>query len=257
MTIDFLALQNLGNDLAKSAGQLAAQMQQEAVSNPETKSSATDPVTAGDKAAEETIVNGITDKRPDDGFKGEEGSTKSGTSGVVWHIDPIDGTTNYLYGLPFSVSIAASYNNQIVAGSVFAPTANKLFSAALGCGATCNGEPIYCRSPEALETALIAIGFSYQPAERQRQAQVLTGVLPMIRDIRRIGSAALDLCAVACGQVDGYYEEGLNLWDFAAGALIAKEAGAVVSDFKGEDPSEESLLAASPSIHGELLHLLQ
>ncbi len=225
----------------------------------DTKSSSVDLVTDMDRAAEVLIVGRLLDARPDDGVLGEEGAGVVGSSGVRWVIDPIDGTTNYVYGHPgFCVSVAAELDGTPAVGVVVDPMHRQTFVAAAGRGATRNGQPIRAGlgAGTTLATALVATGFSYDAARRSRQARVLTTVLPAIRDIRRMGSAAADLCSVACSRVDAYYEIGLNPWDFAAGHLIAVEAGAIVTDLDGGPPSGAFCLAAPPALHGPLRDLL-
>ncbi|MEY2423831.1 MAG: monophosphatase [Acidimicrobiaceae bacterium] len=222
-----------------------------------TKSSPTDMVTEMDRASEAMIVAGIRAARPDDGIVGEEGADHDGTSGVRWLVDPIDGTTNYLYGFPgFAISIAAEHHGEIVAGVVHDPLHRDVFRAAKGRGATRNGEPIRASTKVQLATALVGTGFSYEPARRLRQAHVLVQVLPHVRDIRRMGAASVDLCSVACGRLDAYYERGLGPWDLAAGALIAEEAGATVGDLTGGPPSGEFTMAASSGLFEPLRALL-
>jgi len=222
-----------------------------------TKSSPTDMVTEMDRAAEAMIVAGVRRARADDGIVGEEGADHEGTSGVRWIIDPIDGTTNYLYGFPgFAVSIAAEYHGDVVIGVVHDPTHRDVFQAARGSGATRNGARIRASTKDDLQTALVGTGFSYEPERRRRQANVLVQVLPHVRDIRRMGSAAVDLCSVACGRLDAFYERGLGPWDLAAGALIAQEAGARVGDLAGGPASGEFVLAASNGLFEPLRALL-
>jgi fructose-1,6-bisphosphatase/inositol monophosphatase family enzyme len=196
-----------------------------------TKSSTTDVVTEIDTWAEDEIVKMITDLCPDDGFLGEEGTSTPGTSGVTWVIDPVDGTTNLLYDIPgYSVSIGVQVDGATVAGAVFDPVRAELFTAAVDEGATRNGKSIRVSGAVDLSTALIGTGFSYRAETRRDQALNLEKVVPEVRDIRRLGGAALDLCAVACGRLDATYERGLSPWDSAAGALIAHESGAVVDE---------------------------
>jgi myo-inositol-1(or 4)-monophosphatase len=172
-------------------------------------------------------------------------------------IDPIDGTTNYLYGFPgFAVSIAAELHGAVVAGVVHDPLHRDVFQAAKDSGATRNGEPIHVSTKHDLSTALIGTGFSYEPLRRLRQANVLVQVLPHVRDIRRLGAASVDLCSVACGRLDAYYERGLGPWDLAAGVLIAREAGATVGDLAGGPPSGEFTLAAPSDVFEPLRALL-
>lgn len=251
-------LLKLATDLAVSAGTTVTEMRVEAVSSPTTKSSPTDPVTAADTRAEEIVTEGILAVRPHDSIVGEEGANHHGQSGVTWYIDPIDGTTNYLYGIPaYGVSIAAAVDGTMTAGVVFNPAADELFAATLGAGATLNGQTITATGQDSLASALVATGFSYLAERRRKQAAVIASLLPEVRDIRRIGSAALDLCAVACGRVDAYFEAGLNIWDFAAGWLIAAEAGAVCDDLHGGVPTEQFMFASGAGVHAPLAHLLQ
>jgi myo-inositol-1(or 4)-monophosphatase len=210
-----------------------------------------------DRAAERLIVGQLLHERPDDGIEGEEGHRRRGSSGVTWVIDPIDGTTNYVYGFPgFAVSIAARIGDQAAAGVVVDPLHGDVFSAVRGAGATRNGEPIVASEAKELPAALVATGFSYEPPRRARQAKVLTRVLPAVRDIRRMGAASVDLCWVACGRVDAYYEKGLKPWDHAAGALVAVEAGATVGDLAGGPPSGDFVLASAPALFMPLRALL-
>lgn len=246
-------LARLAATLARRAGQAVVEQREAAVATATTKSSPTDPVTEGDRAAEAIVVDGIAAARPDDAIIGEEGTERTGTSGLAWHIDPIDGTTNYLYGIPaYSVSVAVGAGDVMLCGTVYNPVTDELFEATTGAGATLNGRPIAPTTGRGLPEALVATGFGYRADRRRGQARVVAELLPDIRDIRRFGSAALDLCSVACGRVDAYYEVGLNLWDFAAGALIAREAGARCTDLAGGPPSTDFLLAAGPGVHGLL-----
>jgi myo-inositol-1(or 4)-monophosphatase len=222
-----------------------------------TKSTATDLVTIHDRAAEATIVTGLAAARPDDGIVGEEGTARPGTSGISWLVDPIDGTTNYVYGLHhWATSIAAADAEGVLAGAVYAPVLGELFAAGRGRGATLGGRPIRCSDRDDLALALVATGFGYLPSARVEQAGLLTGVLGEVRDIRRLGSAAIDLCHVACGRVDAYYETGLSPWDAAAGELIAREAGCRSGDFAGGPPDPAELLVATPAIFDDLVQLL-
>lgn len=222
-----------------------------------TKTSLTDVVTEYDHRAEDLIASRLAAARPGDGLLGEEGSSRPSTSGVRWVVDPLDGTVNYLYGHPgFAVSLAAEARGRTLVGVVLDPLGGDTFTAAAGRGAARNGEPIRARPAPALGEALVATGFSYRPERRARQAAVLAEVLPRVRDIRRMGSAALDLCSVACGRVDAFYEELLNPWDHAAGALVAREAGALVSDGRGGPPSATLCVAAAAGLHAPLVELL-
>ncbi|MET9833438.1 inositol monophosphatase family protein [Streptomyces sp. NPDC006385] len=212
------------------------------------KSSATDPVTDADLASESAVVGLLTSERPDDGLLGEEGAERSSDSGLRWVIDPLDGTVNYLYGIPHSaVSIACQRSDgdgwRTVAAAVYDVAREEMYTAALGEGARLNERPISVNDPVALPSALVATGFAYRAGSRARQAAVLPTLLPAVRDIRSSGSAALDLCWVAVGRYDAYYEDRLALWDWAAGALIVSEAGGTVSSL------DEGVVAAGPVLH--------
>lgn len=225
------------------------------------KSSRTDLVTAIDRESETRIVAAIAGERPHDAFMGEEGTDRPGTSGIRWIIDPIDGTANFVLGHPgFAVSIAAELEGTVIAGAVMDPAHDQLFAAGAGRGATCNGRPIGTRPTIDLELSVLATGFSFDPARRRLQAESLATILPEIADIRRMGSAATDLCSVGLGRVDGYWELGLNPWDHAAGALVAREAGAVVQVVPpGSDAARQPSLvvAAAPGIADALHDLLR
>ena len=253
------ALLDLATRAAKRAGDHALKMAGEALSI-ETKSSANDFVTQVDEECERLIVDSLLAERPHDGLAGEEGAATDGTTGVMWHIDPIDGTTNYVYGQPgWAVSIAAAVGGpegHMVVGVVFDPRHEELFTAVHGAGAWCNGVAIAPRSGDRLASAVIATGFSYDADIRRHQAAVLADVLPAVGNIRRCGSAAVDLCWVGLGRVDAYYESGLNLWDRAAGGLIAAEAGALVHDLHHREPTRRFTFAASPAIHDQLRDVL-
>ncbi|MCQ4083012.1 inositol monophosphatase [Streptomyces sp. RB6PN25] len=222
-----------------------------------TKSSPIDVVTEMDIAAEKLITGFISERRPDDGLLGEEGASVEGTTGVRWVIDPLDGTVNYLYGLPsWAVSIAAEKDGETIVGVVEAPMRGETYQAVRGGGAYVGGRRVSCRPAPAFEQALIGTGFGYLTERRVAQARVVGELLPRVRDIRRGGSAAIDLCDVGCGRLDGYYERGLNPWDFAAGALFAREAGALTGGRPGEKPSPELAVAAPAGLFEPLQALL-
>lgn len=222
-----------------------------------TKSTATDLVTDLDRWAEAHITERLLEARPDDAVLGEEGADHAGTSGVTWSVDPIDGTVNFVHGIPgFCVSIAAQVDGRSIAAVVVSPLHRDTFTATLGGGAFRNDRPIACAVDPSLERAVIGTGFGYDAARRARQAAVLTQVLPRIADIRRGGSAAIDLCWVACGRLDAYWEVGLNPWDHAAGGLVVTEAGARCGGLDGEPASERFTLAAPPSLWDPLRDLL-
>jgi myo-inositol-1(or 4)-monophosphatase len=226
-----------------------------------TKSSPTDVVTAMDRAAETLIRTRILAKRPGDAILGEEGG-ESGRGRIRWIVDPLDGTVNYLYGLPdWSVSVAVEVSGMILAGVVVVPQRGEEFCAMLGAGAwlwSGSGPPaaLRCNAAVPLGEALIATGFGYEAARRKVQGEVMAAVLPRVRDIRRGGSAAVDLCSLASGRVDGYFERGVNYWDIAAGGLIAGEAGATVAGLAGRAASPSMTVAAGPGLFDALAGLL-
>jgi myo-inositol-1(or 4)-monophosphatase len=219
----------------------------------ETKSSATDMVSNVDLASEAAVAEVLARRRPDDAVLGEEGTTAPGTTGVRWVVDPLDGTTNYLFGLPqYAVSVAAELDGETAVGVVMDPSRDEIWAAARGWGARRNGTPVRVASGRStLSTALVATGFGYQSDRRGWQAQVLTRVLPAVRDVRRFGAAALDLCWVGGGRFDAYYEWGLNPWDLAAGELICREAGGRAGPLEGR-----VIVAATPELYGPLCDLL-
>ncbi len=221
------------------------------------KSTVTDLVTDVDRWAEARITERLLAARPDDAVLGEEGASITGTSGVTWSVDPIDGTVNFVHAIPgFCVSIAAQVEGRSIAGVVVSPLHGDLFTATLGGGARRNDRPIRCADPPSLTRSVLGTGFGYDPERRRRQAEVLARVIAHIADIRRGGAAALDLCWVGCGRLDGYWEVGLNPWDHAAGGLVATEAGARGAAFDGGPPSAASILAAPPSVWDDLVELL-
>lgn len=222
-----------------------------------TKSSATDIVTEMDRAAEALLVERILARRPDDGVLGEEGGARAGSSGVTWVLDPIDGTVNYLYGIPaYAVSVAVQVGEDVVAGAVVNPVSGETWTAVRGGGAFLDGSRIRVNAPVELAMALVGTGFGYEPARRARQADVLRALLPRVRDVRRAGAASLDLCALACGRLDAYYEQGLKPWDLAAGGLVAREAGAVVAGLPGKDAGEALVVAGPPGLYEPLAAVL-
>jgi myo-inositol-1(or 4)-monophosphatase len=221
----------------------------------DSKSSSTDMVSDADREAERAIVDLLRAERPDDGLLGEEGAHEDAASGRRWVVDPLDGTTNFLYGFPvFGVSVALEDAEGGLAGVVIDPVRDELFAAERGRGATLNGAPIRVREGAALGAALVATGFGYDAERRARQAELLRQVLPAVRDIRRAGAAALDLAWLAAGRIDGYWERGVHRWDWAAGRLLVTEAGGVVCDLPGEP---HGLVAASPELLPELQALVE
>jgi myo-inositol-1(or 4)-monophosphatase len=223
----------------------------------QSKSTPTDAVTVMDRAAERVILDGLARERPDDAVVTEESADRPGSSTITWYVDPLDGTVNYLYGLgQYAVSIGAEIDGRPVAGVVVDVDRGIEYSATVGGGAWANGRPLSASTQTDPALSLVATGFSYEAGRRGAQAATLTLVLPLVRDIRRFGSAALDLCAVAAGTVDGYYEAGMHPWDWAAGALIAREAGARVDGLEGRGPGAHTTLAANPMLFEALHDLL-
>jgi len=231
-----------------------------------TKTSPTDVVTEMDQAAERLIRARIGAERPGDSILGEEGGQTGAGAAVRWIVDPLDGTVNYLYGLPdWAVSIAAEVGGRIVAGAVCVPRRGTLFGAVLGGGSwqssVTNLTPagrraLACNRDVPLSRALVATGFGYEPGRRRVQGEVLSAILPRVRDIRRNGACAADLCSLAAGNVDAYYERGVQYWDIAAGSLIASEAGAIVAGLDGTPAGPAMTLAAGPALFAELHDLL-
>jgi len=257
---DPTALLALAIDLARRSGALALSMHAGlgAHGDQEVKATPTDVVTAADRASEQLLVDGIRSARPGDGILGEEGASDDGTTGVRWVVDPIDGTVNYLYGLPqWAVSIGVEVDGRTVAGAVLNPAADELFTATLGGGAFLNGAPLRCTGAAELAQALVATGFGYDARRRTAQARVVQEVLPRVRDLRRLGAGALDLCAVGAGRVDAYYEQGLSPWDMSAGLLVATEAGAVVGGLSGRAPSHDLVIASAPGVFDALHDVLR
>ena len=224
------ALLDLARTVALEAGALVAERRRGHVEVAATKHNAIDVVTDADRASERLIHDRILAERPGDGFLGEEGASVASTTGVTWVVDPIDGTVNFLYGLPqYAVSIAAAVDGEPVVGVVLDVAKGELFTATKGGGAFLEGEHerrLAVRPVPPLAESLVLTGFNYDRDVRAGQARAMAVLLPEVRDIRRLGSAALDLCAVASGRADAYVEEGLHPWDGAAGGLIATEAGA-------------------------------
>jgi len=256
MTASTDELLALARETALQAGALAKLRRSEGVEVAESKSAPEDIVTHADRETEALIRSILAEARPNDGFYGEESEATSGTSGLTWVVDPIDGTVNFLYGIPaWAVSIAVvegdpdpeSWNT--LAGAVFNPPADELFTAAAGQGAYLGDLRLQVNTGLALPLALVGTGFGYSSARRLRQAAVVNGLIDQVRDIRRIGSAALDLSYIAAGRLDLFYERGLNPWDHAAGALVAREAGARVGAFGTDKEGSSLLIAGAPDLY--------
>ena len=258
-----LELRTLAVSVAREAGDLLADRAGQ-VEVAATKSSPTDVVTEMDRRSEELIRSRILAARPSDAILGEEGGLvgNADSAPALWVIDPLDGTVNYLYGLPdWAVSIAAEVGGEIVTGAVYVPLRGELFSAHLGDGAVlesaATGRSGLRATPGVpLERALIGTGFGYLAGRRKVQGEVVAAMLPRVRDIRRVGVASVDLCAVAAGRLDGFYERGLNYWDWAAGALVAAEAGATVGGLNGNPVSQSMAVVAGPGLFAPLAEAL-
>lgn len=240
--------------VAREAAALVAASRRAGPADVTTKSTETDVVTAGDRASERLIRERLAGLWPGVPVIGEEEGGSAPAEGLAWVVDPIDGTVNYLYGYPwYGVSVAAQVDGVSVAGAVVEPATGRLWEAAKGHGASCDGQPLRVSGATRLELSLVATGFAYAAERRARQAALWARMLPRVRDVRRAGASSLDLCAVAAGWLDAYVEHGLHRWDWAAGALIAEEAGAVVrlpgpADGLGED----AVFVAAPGIAKQL-----
>lgn len=252
-TVDLDLLYALARELGDEAAHLIRAGRDAAVREVSTKSDPTDVVTAMDRACERLLRERIAAARPDDGVHGEEDDEHPGTTGVRWIIDPIDGTVNYLYGIEHCcVSIAVEVDGELVVGVVTTP-AGEQFHALRGRGAFLDDRPLRAGHPQRVGLALVATGFGYLTDRRAQQGQVVARLLPRVRDIRRLGSAALDLCNVAAGRVDAYYEWGTHIWDWAAGVVICREAGARV---RLPVDDEGLVVASAPAIADEFGELL-
>jgi myo-inositol-1(or 4)-monophosphatase len=257
-------LVDLAARFAREAGELVREGRPDRVDVAATKSSSVDVVTERDLAAEARLRSLIAAHRPDDGILGEEDEPVEGSSGLTWVLDPIDGTVNYLYGIPaYAVSVAVVAGPPVperwtaVAGAVHSVADGRTFTAGRGLGAWEDGRPLRANAPEPLAQSLVGTGFGYTVERRTHQGRVLAELLPHVRDVRRIGSAALDLCGVGAGTLDLYYERGLNPWDLAAGALVAAEAGAVVTGLHGAPAGSAMTVAGPPGSVERLVALLE
>jgi myo-inositol-1(or 4)-monophosphatase len=248
-------LLDVARDIAITAGVLAKTRRLEGATVAASKTSLTDIVTFADREVETLIRTLLRAARPNDGFCGEESGEDAGTSGLTWLVDPIDGTVNYLYGIPqYAVSVAVVEGEpdpstwRALAGCVVNPVSGEIYTATTGGGAFLNEVPIRVAESVDLAQALVGTGFSYKKENRIKQAALIGDLLGQVRDIRRIGSAALDLCNVANGRFNAYFERGLNPWDHAAAGLIAREAGAAVGGLRGAAATNDFILAAEPEL---------
>ncbi len=242
---------------ARRAGELLLERSAGARLEVESKTSPTDLVSEADVAAERAIVSMLQAARPDDGIVAEEGKGRDSNSGVTWIIDPLDGTINFLFRIPaWSVSVAARDERGPLVGVVHDPIRSETFAALRGRGATLNGQKIRVSGRGDLPTALIATGFAYSAEARRVQAERIPRILPEVRDLRRMGSAALDLTYVACGRLDGFFEAPVNEWDKAAGELLVVEAGGRMSPLPGPLDESDGLIASGPGIHDDLCRLV-
>ncbi|MFN6292217.1 MAG: inositol monophosphatase family protein [Candidatus Nanopelagicaceae bacterium] len=247
-----MELLNLAESIALKAGSLL--VNRPSKFDLDEKSGVFDFATQMDHESEKLIVSEILAARPDDGLIGEEGANRESKSGVTWVIDPIDGTVNYLYDIPgWCISIAAKDRDGGLAGVVYSPATQSLWKAHRGGGAFLNGNPIKCNDPVVLNRALVGSGFAYDLEKRKIQAALIARLLPEIRDLRRLGACAVDMCHVASGSLDAYFEAGVNEWDYAAAGLIATEAGAMISIDTGIWNGEKNMvIVAGPALHPAL-----
>ncbi len=250
------ALAKLAESLARAAGALLLDHASRNAVGVESKSSSTDLVSAADRASEALLVDRLGALRPDDAIVGEEGASRAGSTGLRWVLDPLDGTTNYLYRAPqWAVSIAVEDAHGPVAGCVFDPSRGECFTASRGGGADLNGRPITVSTTSDLAHALLGTGFAYTAELRAAQAARLPAIIAAVRDIRRAGSAALDLAWVACGRLDGFYETDIQHWDYAAGRLLVDEAGGAFAREVGPHGRPE-VVAANVALAPALAALL-
>ena len=250
-------LVNLATTIAHEVGAVALAGRKRGLREVSTKSTSTDMVTEYDKLTEASIITALRAARPDDSIVAEEGGGHTGTSGITW-FDPIDGTTNFLYDLPtWTVSLGAHDADGELAAVVFCPPLSETYTATRGGGAFLNDTRIHCNEINDIAHCLIATGFNYSPDNRLIQAARIPKIIAKIRDIRRLGSASLDLCFVAVGRYDAYYEEHLFPWDLAAGTLIAKESGCIIGSIDGGDIQPSAILASPPGVFTQIQDLIR
>jgi myo-inositol-1(or 4)-monophosphatase len=245
-------------DAARTAASVLLARREARASGLETKTSRTDPVLAADRAAEAEIVRILRSAYPDDTIVAEEGTGGEGSSGRRWYVDPLDGTVNYLYGVPqYAVAIACEDPDGLLAAVVLDPVRDELFSAARGAGAWLGTQRLAVSEASDLSTSLVATGFAYVAEARAEQGRILGHVLPRVRDIRRFGSAQLDLAFVACARFDAYFESVDRPWDWKAGALLVREAGGRVTELPQARPGQPHIVASAPRVHDDLVALLR
>ncbi|MGA0122114.1 MAG: inositol monophosphatase family protein [Gaiellales bacterium] len=250
------ALRGLAEHAARETGRLLLQHAERGLRGLDTKSTATDMVSDADREAEELLQAILLDARPLDGLLGEEGAGVEGVTGLRWVVDPLDGTTNFVFGYPqWAVSVAVEDADGPLAGAIYDPSRGELFSAHRRGGATLDGKRIHVRATTEIGQALVATGFGYSSRRRTAQAEQVARVIGEIRDIRRGGAAAIDLAWVACGRLDGYWESGLNPWDWAAGSLLVSEAGGRWSCAPGPLDADQAI-AACPGVFDHLSALV-
>jgi len=254
-------LRTIAIQLAREAGELIVEGRAGTVKVADTKSSTVDIVTAVDRASEELLFARLDELRPGDGFVGEEGKARDSSTGITWVVDPIDGTVNFFYDIPhYAVSIAAVSGVAepgkwlVEAAAILNPVSGEMFSASRGGGSFLGDRRLDISAPPTLDQALLGTGFAYSQAMRKEQARLIAELLPEFRDIRRAGTASLDLAYVACGRLDLYFERTLMPWDHAAGELVVTEAGGVIEGLAGMAPGREGLVAGHPELVTQLQH---
>ena len=257
MNVDPTELLELASEVARRGGEMLLDRFGEPARGVHTKTTPTDLVSDADRDSEKLILDLIRSRRPDDGVVAEEGGGEDSSTGLRWIVDPLDGTVNFLYRIPvWAVSIGVEDFDGALIGVVFDPNRDELFAAIRGRGATLNDEAIAVSDQDDLSQALVGTGFAYDAQVREAQAAVVHKVLPRVRDVRRAGSAALDLASLASGRLDGFYEAHMEIWDRAAGVLIVQEAGGVVSDLPPPLGHSVGVVAANPALHDELRGLV-
>lgn len=244
---------DLATRAARAAGDLLLEHYRGPATGVASKSTPTDLVSDADRASDELLLKLISSERPHDGFITEESEGRDSESGFDWVLDPLDGTVNFLFRIPWwCVSVALEDGDGALVGAIYHPLADEMFTATRGGGAFLNGERIEVRDRDDLAQSLVGTGFYYDAEIREQQAEIVGRVLPRARDVRRMGSAALDLASVACGRLDAFYEAPTEHWDRAAGVLLVEEAGGIVSTLPGPDGHSDGVIASGPGIHDSL-----